>query len=157
MGRRSRGTAPMRAAPPAHTSRASRLGGSSTARAAPAPPTGVMQRSRRGRGYKTPPHPVCRGYGMALSMGVGIVKRGVMGQVLDPSRGLGMTGGWVVVWGRQSRGTAPMRAPTRSYFESLSTSGPCWGWLHAVGGFTVDSKAGMTGGRVGRERKGVGG
>ena len=48
-------------------------------------------------------------------------------------------------------------SPSRSYFESLSTSGPSWGWLHAVGGLTVDSKAGMTGGRVGRERKGVGG
>ena len=80
---------------------------------------------------------------MALSMGVGIVESEVMGQVLDPSRGLGMTGGWgvsgeTITWYCSYAGTP------RSYFESLSTSGPCWGWVHAIGGLTVDSGAGMT-------------
>ena len=83
--------------PPAHTSRAS-------ARAAPAPPTVVMQRSHRGRGGEgkigqrlgcgqwggvTWGCLTCSGHGGRR----GSVRRDVSGQVLDASRGRGMTRG----------------------------------------------------------------
>ena len=90
---------------------------------------------------------------MDLSEGVGIVKRGVMGQVLDLSRlgglsarGLGMTGGWGVGGGVMTRDRYYVGTP-RSYFESLSTSGPTR---------PVDSRSesGMTGGGNGNCEEG---
>ena len=47
-----------------------------------------------------------------------------MGQVLDPSRSLGMTGGWGVGGDVDHAGLHQRGHPLRSYFDGLSTSGP---------------------------------
>ena len=66
------------------------------------------------------------GKGRMSLLDLWVVERGVNGQVLDPSRSLGMTGGWGV-GGETFTLYCSYAGTPRSYFDGLSTSGPALG------------------------------
>ena len=67
-------------------------------------------------------------------VGVGIVKRGVMGQVLDPSRGLGMTGGVggeTITWYCSYADTPPLILREPQHERPLLGMGSRYRWAYS--------------------------
>ena len=96
--------------------------------------------------------------GFQPGSGNGGSKRQVSGQVLDPSRGLGMTGGGG--WGR-SHGIALTWGPPLILREPQHERPRPWGWLHGIGvlttrGFGMTGGWGVGGGVMTRDRYYVG-